>query len=397
MDERLNEKNLWLKNRLTLLYLPLVTILMDARQSLYNPFGQRSTTSNSSSQSSGRGLDPKVASSIAGLDRLPIEHNVVAGLSKLNLKQNGTLSKQLTKDILACFCWVNKNIDRPVLFNFLRELPLQRIQQFVDLLQLCVSIFEYKAPFLSETDSTRRHSNYKLEECGTLRGPKLSGGGTINPNVRWRKNNEMTMSRHSTILNTNCRFFEPRKTIFLVSQNVESLMERELATEVSLTLLDSLTTVVRVITLPELDHLLFILPNVFRTLLHMLKCNQSLKALESIFIVQRAFVSKFPELIFEQHSELCAELCLELLRYMGSKQPAIRAQASSSLYLLMRQSFEHCLNFSKLKMQITMALSTLVSSVGSFGLLNEDNIRHSLKAIISYLVRVKLLHYRLYF
>lgn len=70
---------------------------------------------------------------------------------------------------------------------------------------------------------------------------------------------------------------------------------------------------------------------------------------------------------------------------MGCKQQAIRAQAASSLYLLMRQSFEHSLNFSKLKMQITMALSTLVSSVGPFGLLNEDNIRHSLKAIISYL------------
>jgi hypothetical protein len=43
-------------------------------------------------------------------------------------------------------------------------------------------------------------------------------------------------------------------------------MDRELSTEVSLTLLDALTTVVKVITLPELDHFLFILPNVFRAL-----------------------------------------------------------------------------------------------------------------------------------
>lgn len=120
--------------------------------------------------------------------------------------------------------------------------------------------------------------------------------------------------------------------------------------------------------------------------MHMLKCNQSSKTLENAFVVQRAFVSKFPELIFEQQSDLCAELCIELLRYMGSKQPVVRSQSASSLYFLMRQNFEHnSLNFSRLKMQITTALSTLVANVSSFGLLNEDNIRHSLKAIISYM------------
>jgi hypothetical protein len=100
MDERLNDNNAWLKSKLTLLYLPLITIIMDARSSLHDPFGQRSAASNaSSSQSSGRLLDPKVAGSIAGLDRLPIEHNAVAGLSKMHLKQSGTLSKQLTKEV----------------------------------------------------------------------------------------------------------------------------------------------------------------------------------------------------------------------------------------------------------------------------------------------------------
>ena len=255
-------------------------------------------------------------------------------------------------------------MDRPVLFGFLRELSLQRIQQFVDLLQLCVSVFEYKPLNESFDTEMRRHSNQAVEEFGTMRAPACSGS------IRWRKNANMTLSRHSIIAVSN-------------PQNIATSMERDLATEASLTLLDTLTTLIRVITLPELDHLLFILLNVFRVLMHMLKCNQSVKALESVFVVQRAFIDKFPELIFEQHSELCGELCLELLRYMGSRHPLIRAQSASSLYLLMRKSFSHSLNFSKLKMQITMALSTL--SAGQFGLLNEDNIRHSLKAIISYL------------
>lgn len=91
-----------------------------------------------------------------------------------------------------------------MLFNFLRELPLQRMQQFVDLIQLCVSIFEYKPlseSFLSDVD-TRRHSNATVDDCGTLKGPKVSVGGNCG-SIRWRKNADMTMSRHSTLATTN--------------------------------------------------------------------------------------------------------------------------------------------------------------------------------------------------
>ena len=97
MDERLNDKNPWLHDRLTLSYLPLISIIMDARASLHNPFEQSSTSSTS--QSSGRLLDLKVANLISGLDRLPIEHNAMAGLSKMQLKHSGILSKQLTKEV----------------------------------------------------------------------------------------------------------------------------------------------------------------------------------------------------------------------------------------------------------------------------------------------------------
>lgn len=101
IDERLTDNNVWLRNRVTLFYLPLIQIVMDARSSLYDPYGRNSNLggSNLSSSHNGYRLDPKIAGSIAGLDRLPIEHNAVAGLSKLHLKQSGTLSKQLTAEV----------------------------------------------------------------------------------------------------------------------------------------------------------------------------------------------------------------------------------------------------------------------------------------------------------
>ena len=45
-------------------------------------------------------------------------------------------------------------------------------------------------------------------------------------------------------------------------------------------------------------------------------------------------------MLFEEDTELCADLCLRLLRHCGSSVGAVRSHASASLYLLMRQNFE---------------------------------------------------------
>lgn len=51
----------------------------------------------------------------------------------------------------------------------------------------------------------------------------------------------------------------------------------------------------------------------------------------------------------------------------------------------MRQSFESGASFSKVKMQITMSLSTLVSTGNKHGdWINEDCLRHSLKTVLTY-------------
>ena len=59
---------------------------------------------------------------------------------------------------------------------------------------------------------------------------------------------------------------------------------------------------------------------------------------------------QFPELLFEEETEQCADLCLRLLRHCCSPIASTRIHASGSLYLLMRQNFEkgnvscHCNN-----------------------------------------------------
>jgi dedicator of cytokinesis protein 6/7/8 len=98
-----------------------------------------------------------------------------------------------------------------------------------------------------------------------------------------------------------------------------------------------------------------------RIFLNALSLEQSTRALVSLFSNLRVFVSKFPELLFEEDTEFCADLCLRLLKYCTSPLQQVRSQASASLYFLMRQNFDIGNNFSRVKMQVTMSLSTLVA------------------------------------
>lgn len=115
-------------------------------------------------------------------------------------------------------------------------------------------------------------------------------------------------------------------------------IEGSLATEVCLVLLDTLEMIIQVATASEMHHNL--LGAVLKVLLHGLARNQSTLALQNLFATQRSLVFKFHNLLFDEETDSCADLCLLLLKHCGSQLPSIRSQAAASLYLLMRQNFE---------------------------------------------------------
>uniref|UniRef100_A0A8C8SQ11 Dedicator of cytokinesis 6 n=1 Tax=Pelusios castaneus TaxID=367368 RepID=A0A8C8SQ11_9SAUR len=159
----------------------------------------------------------------------------------------------------------------------------------------------------------------------------------------------------------------------------EALVEGNMATEANLVVLDTLEIIVQTVPLAEGRE--SVLDGVLRVLLHGMACAPSALFLQHCFASQRALVSKFPEMLFEEDTELCADLCLRLLRHCSSRVAAIRAHASASLYLLMRQNFEIGHNFARVKMQVTMSLSSLVGTSPNF---NEEHLRRSLKTILTY-------------
>ncbi|ETN73561.1 dedicator of cytokinesis [Necator americanus] len=253
--------------------------------------------------------------------------------------------------LLACFCWVLKNVDGSALRHWVRELPPTRLTQLLNVLQLSVSCFEYKPGKFGDVVTNGVDPDETLTECVVTR----------RDGVRWR--------------------VAPPSAVF----EDEALLEAALCTEVVLCVLDTLETIIRVISMPGSDHLHFALPMILRSMMHMFACNQSVQALECIFVSQRTLVKKFSDVIFEQEAEQCGELCLQLLRHCASRLPAVRSQAAASLYLLMRESYENGSSLARVKMQITMSLSTLVSNATKEGVwLNEDCLRRSLKTVLIY-------------
>ncbi|KAE9549990.1 hypothetical protein FO519_006810, partial [Halicephalobus sp. NKZ332] len=387
MDSRLSDPGL--KNKVASLYLPLIGIIMEVRKSLFDPYSNTLPGSSVVSRRSRNspGVNPKVALAISGMK--PESEEKETQISTV------IISKELTQQILSCFCWVIKNIERNTLKIWLRELPPQKMNQFIDLLQISISCFEHESNKVFPQSATSSmvidpstigyfdpSAVGYFEEEEVLTGTRkwsdssnlTSGGNEERSTVKWRFDQ----------INTSMR---KKKTITVASlSEAEQNLEKQLATETSLIILDMMETIFKVLNMPGSDHLHFARPVLIRLLMHILACHQSLQALDSVFATQRSVVSNFSCLIFEEKTELCGELCLQLLRYLASKVPTIRSNAAASLYLLMRQSYEHSSSFAKVKMQITMSLSTLVSNSSSFGFhLNESNLRKSLKTLLTYL------------
>ncbi|OXB82148.1 UNVERIFIED_CONTAM: hypothetical protein H355_009027, partial [Colinus virginianus] len=373
------------KARVAMLYLPLIGVIMETVPQLYDFTGisrcvcflaeshnQRGRPSCVAADDyegeSGSMISQTVAMAIAGtsvpqltrpssflltsswlLKHLDMKSSVTDVLTCLfqSGRQHSTFSTESSRSLLICLLWVLKNADESVLQKWFTDLSVLQLNRLLDLLYLCVSCFEYKGKKVFErmnslTFKKSKDMRAKLEEAilgsigarqemvrrsrGQLeRSPSGSAFGS-QENLRWRK--DMTHWRQNTE-----KLDKSRAEI-----EHEALIDGNLATEANLIILDTLEIVVQTVSVTESKE--SILGGVLKVLLHSMACNQSALYLQHCFATQRALVSKFPELLFEEETEQCADLCLRLLRHCSSSISTIRSHASASLYLLMRQNFE---------------------------------------------------------
>ncbi|XP_056870057.1 dedicator of cytokinesis protein 7-like isoform X1 [Takifugu flavidus] len=368
------------------LYLPLVAIVMETLNQLCDfsdssPARVRHASAHDDADpDSGNTISQSVAMAIAGSPLPHAKANSIA-LPTVPARQSSSLSAECSRTLLVCFLWVLKNADAALLERWVSDLSVLQINRLLDLLHLCISCFEYKGRKALErinslTFKKSQDMKARLEEAilGTIgarqemvrRCRERSPYGS-QENVRWRKN--VTHWRQNT----------DRVDKTKAEMEQESMVDGNLSTEASLIVLDTLEIVVKTVVASELKE--SVLGGVLRVLLHSMAGNQSALFLQHCFTTQRALVFKFPEMLFEEDTELCADLCLRLLRHCSSSVSSVRSHASASLYLLMRQNFEIGNNFARVKMQVTMSLSSLVGTSRNF---NEDHLRHSLKTILTY-------------
>uniref|UniRef100_A0A8C2HE35 Dedicator of cytokinesis 9 n=1 Tax=Cyprinus carpio TaxID=7962 RepID=A0A8C2HE35_CYPCA len=151
----------------------------------------------------------------------------------------------------------------------------------------------------------------------------------------------------------------------------QSLLEGNIATEVCLTVLDTLSIfIVGFKTQLSLDHGHNpLMKKVFQVHLCFLQINQSETALKQVFTSLRTFIYKFPCTFFEGRADMCASFCYEILKCCNSKLSSIRSDAAHLLYFLMKSNFDYTgrKSFVRTHLQVVIGVSQLIADVIGIG------------------------------
>ncbi|XP_053859197.1 dedicator of cytokinesis protein 8 isoform X1 [Vidua macroura] len=387
LDPRCSKKEV--KIKIAALYLPLVGIILDSLPQLHDftisdiRSGKGRTGNPEEEQEPSGAINQNVALAIAG-SQFNIRNPGVP-LVSLPYRQSATLGPDTTRNLLICFLWIMKNADQNLIQKWIADLPSMQLNRILDLLFICVSCFEYKGKQNSDKVSTQalqksRDVKARLEEA-LLRGEGARGemmkrcripagndrSAGVNENLRWRK--EQTQWRQAN----------ERQDKTKAELDQEALISGNLATEANLIILDMQENIIQASFAAECrDNLL---GGVLKVLVNSLGYDQSTTYLTHCFATLRALIAKFGDLLFEEEVEQCADLCQRVLHHCSSSIDITRTQACATLYLLMRYSFSSTSNFSRVKMQVTMSLASLVGKSPEF---NEEFLRRSLRTILAY-------------
>nr|XP_019958252.1 PREDICTED: dedicator of cytokinesis protein 8 [Paralichthys olivaceus] len=369
------------------LYLPLVGIIIDSTN--YLDFTVSDTRGGKNKMGISDDdlenvppINQSVAMAIAGNPFNTLGRNVLVSMASMQGKSIATLAADTSRHLLVCFLWVIKNADRSLIQRWTVDMPPSQLNKLLELLTICVSCFDYRGKQSTDKVSTQalqksQQAKLQLEEA-LLRGMGARGemmkrvGGMDRTmgqreNLRWRK--DLTQWRQ-----TNDKQDKTKAEL-----DQEALISGNLATETNLIVLDLLETIVQAVPLADCKD--SVVGGVLKVLLHSLTCNQSSTFLSHTFSTLRALVVKFGDLLFEEEAEQCADLCQKVLQYCSSPIDENRSQACATLYLIMRYSYSNASNFSRVKMQVTMSLASLVGKSSDF---QEEYLRRSLRTILAY-------------
>ncbi|CAN9509721.1 unnamed protein product [Ophioblennius macclurei] len=273
----------------------------------------------------------------------------------------GRLGLYEIRGLLFCFLHIVKTLSEDTLMAYWNKLGPQDIMNFLSLLETCLVQFRYVG---------KRNIGRTQEACT----PKLFSSD--------RKSQTMPAMRcnRASFMQTKIHQFGTMETSLTLNIGTgpseaeihhQSLLEGNISTEVCLSVLDVLSQFTQCFKTQLLDSDGHnpLMKKMFDVYLTFFKVGQSESAIRHVFAALRAFINKFPSVLFKGRVTLCGALCCEVLKCCVSKLGFLRAEASALLYLLMRNNYEYTKRktFLRTHLQIIIAVSQLISDVALTG------------------------------
>ncbi|XP_064167013.1 dedicator of cytokinesis protein 9-like isoform X5 [Anguilla rostrata] len=268
------------------------------------------------------------------------------------------LEQAEVKSLLMCFLHVLKSMSEDALFTYWNKASSAELMDFFTLIEVCLHQFRYMG---------KRYIARHQEGAG--------------PSVHERKSQTLPVSRsRAGMTHARLQQLSSLDNSYTFSHTYshsdadvlnQSLLEGNIATEVCLTVLDTLSIFImgfKTQLCADYGHNP-LMKKVFAVHLCFLRINQSEAALKQVFTSLRTFIYKFPCTFFEGRADMCASFCYEILKCCNSKLSSIRSDAAHLLYFLMKSNFDYTgrKSFVRTHLQVVIAVSQLIADVIGIG------------------------------
>nr|XP_042141287.1 dedicator of cytokinesis protein 9 isoform X5 [Peromyscus maniculatus bairdii] len=337
--------------------------LLGAISGIASPYTASTPNINSVRNAESRGSLISTDSGSSLPDRNPEKSN---SLDKH--QQSGTLGNPVVrcdkldqseiKSLLMCFLYVLKSMSDDALFTYWNKASTAELMDFFTISEVCLHQFQYMG---------KRYIARNQEGLGPIGHDRKSQTLPVSRNrtgMMHARLQQLGSLDNSVTFNHSYGHSE-------ADVLHQSLLEANIATEVCLTTLDTLS----LFTLAFKNQLLAdhghnpLMKKVFDVYLCFLQKHQSEMALKNVFTALRSLIYKFPSTFYEGRADMCASLCYEVLKCCNSKLGSIRTDASQLLYFLMRNNFDYTgkKSFVRTHLQVIISVSQLIADVVGIG------------------------------
>ncbi|KYO32725.1 hypothetical protein Y1Q_0009334 [Alligator mississippiensis] len=293
-------------------------------------------------------------------DQCHTGENIRRSSTRSNVSHCGRLDHLEIRSLLMCYLYVVKMVSEDTLLTYWNKISPQELVNVLVLLEACLFHFRY----VGKRNIVRVHDAWLLKHAGADRKSQTMPALRSRAGIIQARLQHLGSLESSFTLNHNAGTSEAD----VVHQ---ALLEGNVATEVCLTVLDTISFFTQSFKAQLLnnDGHNPLMKKVFDVHLAFLKNGQSEAALKHVFASLRAFISKFPSAFFKGRVNMCATFCYEVLKCCTSKLTSTRHEASALLYLLMRNNFEFTKRktFLRTHLQIIIAVSQLIADVALSG------------------------------